>query len=1303
MKEISSVRGSGGGGKAKQPRQPVEAKNTLQSNAKGRILDLLAFGPIAGPVDGLKSVYLNGTPVMGPDGQLNFNGVYLQFRAGYPDQDIIEGFRAVENAVEVGTEVKYDQPVVRAILNSDADAAVVNITLQGLVKQDKSTGDINGHSVNIAIDWRPEGGTWRTMVSDNIRGKTTSPYQRSYRVSFHGAKGGELRVRRLSPDETESGTESATFWSSTTEVIDRRLSYPDMALMGIEVDAKEFGNQMPSREYDLYLSIIDVPSNYNPRTRTYTGIWDGTFKKSWTDNPAWVFYDLATHPIIGADIQYVDKWALYQIAQYCDGMVPNGRGGMEPRFTFNSMFSAQEDAISALTTLASAFRGMIYWGSNTAVAVADRPMDPVKLVTPANVVDGEFSYAGTSMKERHSVAVVTFNDPENNFESTPVLYEDPESVRLFGWREVRVTAVGCTSRGQAMRLAKWILYSERMETETVTYRASMDHADLRPGDIIQLVDPDRAGSRLGGRVLESISTTKLRIDKNPSELTGIRFLSVVMPNGVIERKEVLGVSDDVVTLKAPLFALPVKGAVWVMSSTGLKIPEYRVASVGEDGEVYRVTAAEWQRNKCSSVELGLDIPEPPTSLIPVGPLAPPKQINVRSATYLAGGNQHQKLSISWTPGNDPRVVEYQLQVQGPGEVEWRTAYSGPALSHEELDVAAGEWMFRVKSVNGLGVSSNWVALTTQIAGLLLPVKPDSVRVEVDTFTVALYPVSINSGALYEFWRSGEPLEAHLIEDNAVRITVSNNLTDVGLRPGTTYFYYIRGINAYGVSDWFPVQATTAANFDDILTALDEDIRKPGGLFDAMVESALGAVGEGVADEVAGIIGEDLQQARSEAREALDTASLLQGSMQMGEALERIRHRAALALTEGLSSRARVEEVVRSGEDYQLDQKIERVEAEFNDNKASVEHQMLALATADEALAANILDLQAQVNDDISASLLQESQARASADAALASQITALQAQVNDDISASLLQESQARATADEALALQITQLSAKTTDDIQAAVSAESLARTNADTALASQISSVSAVANARNRTFKQATAPTTGMVTGDLWFDNNNKAHRYSGSAWVATDDTRIAQNAAAITSESTARADADTALASQISSLSASVDGQFASLSTTYSTQAYTDGAVARAVTTATVNGKSAIFGISVNGTVAEIGAVADRFFIYNPNAGNYTLAFAVVNGQTVIQDALIRNASITTAKIADASITSAKISESIQSDDFVNNTTGWRLEKNGNFQINGSVAGQGRIQITNRAIKVFDGQNPPRLRVQLGDLTV
>lgn len=815
--------GKGGGGSSRTPR---EAPNTLRSTSKARILDMLGEGPIVGLADGHRSILIDETPLQGDDGSYNYSGVTVHTRDGEPDQAHIKGFPSVETANDVSTEVTYDLPIVRSVTNVDADAARVTVQIPALTKQNVENGDLNGTSVEIAIDVRPDGGNWSQARTDTISGKTISPYQRAYRVELPGAGPWQLRVRRITPDSDASTLRNQTFWATYTEIIDAKLTYPDSALVGLEVDAQQFGNQIPSRAYDVKGLIIRVPSNYNAETRTYSGLWDGSWKLAWTDNPAWVFMDLATNNRYGAGLDNVDKWGLYQIAQYCDELVPNGYGQEEPRFTFNTVLASREEAITALNTLASAFRGMTYWGANTVMAAADMPSDPVKLVTPANVIDGEFEYSGTALKARHSVALVSWNDPEDGYRLQVEVVEDADAIQQFGWKPTEVTAPGCTSRGQAHRLGKWMLYSERAETETVTYTAAVDHADVRPGDIIQLSDPTTAGARLAGR-LRGVGLESLQLDAVPDEAGGSDwFIDVLLPTGGIERRAVDAFVGHRVDLVDPLSAEPMMGAVWMLSSQSVEPRLFRVASVSEQEQAqYQVTAIEHDPTKYARVEQGINLPDPDYSLLPTGPVSSPLSINVETWRYIAGGTEHQGLTISWTPSDDARVTSYIAEVQGPNDVRWRTAYTGTGVSFDITDAGAGEWMVRVRAVTGIGTLSPWVALTTNVAGLLLPIQPDSINIEVGTFTVTLIPNGGRPGQQWEFWRAATALDESVIESNAIRRAVASSLTDTELTPATTYYYYVRGINAYGVSDWYPVQATTENDPSKIMQVISGQIKQ----------------------------------------------------------------------------------------------------------------------------------------------------------------------------------------------------------------------------------------------------------------------------------------------------------------------------------------------------------------------------------------------------------------------------------------------------------------------------------------------
>lgn len=807
---IRGAKGGGKGGKGGSARTPIEAPNTLRSAATARIIDLLGEGPIVGLVDGLKSVFLDDTPIQAADGSYSFAGVTISERTGEADQEPIPGFPAVESEVDVSTQVKYGLPIIRTVTNLEADAIRIKIQTPTLTSQDPTTGDINGSFAQLAVDVQASGGTWKRQGVIILSGKTTSPYEKQKRIELAGTGPWTVRVTRQTADGT-SIIQNDTHWTSYTEIVDARLTYPDSAIIGLQVDARQFGSDIPSRSYDVKGRIIRVPSNYNPDTRAYAGLWDGTFKLAWTDNPAWIYLDLATHPRYGAGLENIDKWSLYQIAQYCDELVPNGYGEMEPRFTVNTVLAEQVDAIKALNQLASAFRGMTYWGSNSAVAVADMPSDPVKLVSPANVINGEFEYSGTGMRERHSVALITWNDPEDGYKKQVEVVEDADAIRLFGWRQLDVTAFGCTSRGQAHRLGRWLLYSERAETETVTYTAGVDHADLRPGDIIALSDPSLAGARLSGRVRVS-GLLELQLDKVPSEVAGADwFFDVMLPAGVIERRQVQAFTGNVVTLTEPLTAEPVVAAMWVLSSVAVEPRQFRVVSVSEkEGARYQVTAVEHDPDKYARVELGLSLPERDTSLIPTGPLPSPLNITVEEYLYRAGVGVRSGASISVTPPADPRISMYEFQVWRPGGSDFGPLSTQSGITADLQDTNPGEYRMRVRSLTVTGLRSPWRVSAIALQGLLRPpadITDLHLTVNAGQLTLWWPPVPDLDLDHYEIRYSPSLAGATWMSAQVVldRVAAGVNTAMLPARRGT---YLVRAVDTSGVYSLNAISATS---------------------------------------------------------------------------------------------------------------------------------------------------------------------------------------------------------------------------------------------------------------------------------------------------------------------------------------------------------------------------------------------------------------------------------------------------------------------------------------------------------------
>lgn len=499
----------GGGGKKGGAQGGQEDPNTLRSKAILKCIDLLGEGEIVGLVDGAKSIYLDQTPLQNSDGTYNFKGVSWSARYGLPDQSYINGFGDVEAEVSVGVQVKHSNPVIREINNSDLDAVRVTIRLPVMTRLDDD-GNLHGNTVKFRIEVRYFEGPWINYNGDiKITGKCTSAYDLQKLIPLPQNPSGtsypwQIRVTRVSPDSTKTKSQNDVYFSAYTEVTDTKFSYPNSAIIAMQIDSEQFGSNVPSRAYKVRGRILQVPTNYDTVARTYTGIWNGTFKEAYSNNPAWVFYDILQNDRYGLgeflDIDQIDKWSLYEIAKYCDEMVPDGYGGEEPRFTYNGYINSQKEAFDAIQGIASCFRGMAFWSSGMVMATQDRPGEIEMLVSPSNVIDGNFNRTSTGLKGRHTVAVVQWNDPDDFYRASREVVTDNAGVRRYGRRQTDVKAEGCTSRGQANRFGRWTIATEMLETQTITYSAGMDHAGIRPGSLIAVQDPSIAQIDFAGRI-----------------------------------------------------------------------------------------------------------------------------------------------------------------------------------------------------------------------------------------------------------------------------------------------------------------------------------------------------------------------------------------------------------------------------------------------------------------------------------------------------------------------------------------------------------------------------------------------------------------------------------------------------------------------------------------------------------------------------------------------------------------------------------------------------------------------------------
>ena len=794
----NAIHGSGGGGKGgggSAARIPVEQRDSLRSRAYARVLDLISEGEIEGLTDGLKSIYLDGTPLQNPDGSLNFSGVEVATRSGSQAQAHIPGQPGVENTVQVNVEVTAAASVVRQITNPNTDAVRVTISIPQLSFQNPSNGDVGGTTVQYAIDLQSGGGGFQQVLADTVTGKTTTRYQRSYRVNLTGSAPWDIRVRRITADSTQINLQNRTFWDVYTEVIDAKLRYPNSALVGIKIDASQFQN-IPTRGYDVKLLRVKVPSNYNAATRQYTGSWDGQFQIAWTDNPAWCFYDLVTNARYGLggliDPSQVDKWALYQIGRYCDEMVPNGFGGMEPRFTCNLYLQTRAEAYKVIQDFASIFRGMVFWATGSITAVQDAPSDPVALFTAANVIDGKFAYSGSSLRARHTVALVTWNDPEDLYRQKVEYVEDAEGIARYGVQQAEIVAVGCTSRGQAHRVGRWLLFSERAETETVSFSVGLNGAVVRPGHVIKVSDASRAGARLGGR-LSAATATQLTLDRVPQLNINGWTLYATLPDGSIQQRTVSGVSGDVVTVSQPFTPVPEREAIWILASTTVEAQTFRVISVAEDAETghYSISALKHEPLKYAAIEQNLVLqPRDITLLNDVPP--PPTGLTLGESLYTYQAEVRAKISLGWEPGSELATrffVDWRREDGNWNRVETQNT------EIELLDITPGDFDFRVFAVNAAGILSQAAEATmtalgktappADVTGLLAEIDPD---IGITLYWDKVPDIDLDG---YEIrlgtdWATGEPLGI-----------VKSTVFTVGYIQAGTQTFMIRALDTSG--------------------------------------------------------------------------------------------------------------------------------------------------------------------------------------------------------------------------------------------------------------------------------------------------------------------------------------------------------------------------------------------------------------------------------------------------------------------------------------------------------------------------
>ena len=715
--------GGGGGKGGGSARKPKEKKDNLNSTQYAKVLDLISEGEIQGLKNGLQSIFLNNTPIQNPNGTLNFEGVEVTTRNGTQAQGYIPGTDAVEEEKPVGIEVTTTSPLTRTVTDTNVDAMRVTITVPQLQKfTDK--GDIKGTDLRLQIAVQYNGGGFSTVIDDTISGRTADSYQRDYLVNFNGAFPVDVRVTRVTADSGSAKLMNAFNWSSYTEITYAKLRYPNSALVGLRVDAEQF-NSIPTRSYLVRGIKVQIPNNATVDQGTgrlvYSGVWNGSFSAAqWCSDPAWILWDLLTSTRYGfgdhIKAAQLDKWAFYAASQYASALVPNGFGGWEPRFSCNVNIQTAEDAYKLINDMCSVFRAMPYWSTGALTISQDKPSDAAYLFTLANVSEEGFSYQGSSRKGRPTVAVVSYMDLATRDIAYEVV-EDQAAISKYGVVTTEISAFACTSRGQASRIGEWLLYSEQYESEVVSFTASIDAGVVvRPGQVIEISDPMRAGSRRGGRIYAA-TTTAITVDDATGLPASGGTLSVILPDGTVQNRPVLSRSGAVITVSQAFSAAPNANSVWIYQTSDLQTSTWRVLAVQEqEGAQYAVSALAYNASKYNYIERGAALQQRDVTNLNVIP-PPPTNLGYEEVIYESNGQALVKLIISWK--TVVGVTDYRIRWRQQGGNWSSDTVSRP--DYEILDIDPDTYEVDVYSISaGLRLSALPAQLTLSAVGKTAP-------------------------------------------------------------------------------------------------------------------------------------------------------------------------------------------------------------------------------------------------------------------------------------------------------------------------------------------------------------------------------------------------------------------------------------------------------------------------------------------------------------------------------------------------------------------------------------------------------
>ncbi|TNP71351.1 host specificity protein J [Escherichia coli] len=856
-------------GGSSSSRTPTEQPDDLQSVAKAKILVALGEGEFAGQLTG-KDIYLDGTALENADGSQNFSGVTWEFRAGTQAQKYIQGIPGTENEISVGTEVSSATAWTRTFTNTQLSAVRLRLKWPSLFKQEDD-GDLVGYSVNYAIDLQTDGGTWQTVLNTSVTGKTTSGYERSHRIDLPQAGSTwTIRLRKITSDANSAKIGDTMMLQSFTEVIDAKLRYPNTAMLYVEFDSSQFNGSIPQISCEPRGRVIRVPDTYDPETRTYSGTWTGAFKWAWTDNPAWIFYDLVVsdrfglgHRLTAANI---DKWTLYQVAQYCDQMVPDGKGGngTEPRYTCNVYIQDRNDAYTVLRDFAAIFRGMTYWGGDQIVALADMPRDVDYSYTRANVVGGRFTYSSSTTKSRYTTALVSWSDPGNAYADAMEPVFEQALVARYGFNQLEMTAIGCTRQSEANRKGRWGILTNNKD-RVVSFDVGLDGNIPQPGYIIAVADELLSGKVMGGRI-SAVNGRVIKLDRVADAAPGDRLI-LNLPSGASQSRTIQAVNGESVTVTTAYSETPQAEAVWVVESDELYAQQYRVVSVSDNGDgTFSITGAWHDPDKYARIDTGAIIDQRPVSVIPPGNQSPPANIVISSFSVVQQNISVETMRVSWDQAQN--AIAYEAQWRR-NDGNWVNVPRTSTTSFDVPGIYAGRYLVRVRAINAAEISSGWgyseeKTLTGKVGN---PPKPVGfIASENVVFGIELnwgFPANTDDTLKTEIQYSltGTEDDAMLLADVPYP---QRKYQQMGLKAGQIFWYRAqlvdRSGNESGYTEW--VRGQASIDVSDITDVILEDM-KGSDTFKDLIENAVDSNEKiaGMADEIKNHADELEQQAK----------------------------------------------------------------------------------------------------------------------------------------------------------------------------------------------------------------------------------------------------------------------------------------------------------------------------------------------------------------------------------------------------------------------------------------------------------